>query len=135
LLYAQINIEKRELRSIVDWLRNQSICFYCGEYGSEIEHVVPRVTALPTWTVQACGECNKIASGTLFDSVLEKLNFIKEKRRGKYHRVLSEPEWTDDELSELGKNLRSSIAATQRARLVVLSQLEWNPLAVREPVA
>jgi 5-methylcytosine-specific restriction endonuclease McrA len=130
LIFDMIRLERAELSRVVSWLRERAICFYCGEFGNETEHVVPRHTELPTWTVLACGECNRMASGDVFTSVMEKLNGIREKRRNKHARLLKAPEWSAEELAEMGYKLRRRIEAWQLAKECVESQLVWNPLEV-----
>ncbi len=132
LFYDQVRVEKRELRELVDWLGDRGLCFYCGDYASDHEHVVPRVTGLPTWIVRACSECNSIAGGELFTSILEKRDYIRARRTKKYGRILKQPEWTEDELADMGRKLRVGIEAAQRAKKFVQSQIEWDPLALFE---
>ncbi len=114
------------------WLTMRGICFYCGEYGCEIEHVVPQHTRLPTYTVLACRECNGMAGGELFANVLDKLHYIRGRREKKYAKVLSMPQWTKDELKDLGYAIRVRIEACENARQLVQSQLDWFPLLENE---
>lgn len=130
-VFDMIKTEKAEIGHVVAWLSDKRVCFYCGEYGDEIEHVVPRRVLLPTWTVLSCTECNRMAGGEMFASVFEKLLFIREKRAKKYRKLLSMPEWDDEELAELKGRLRKMVEDWKRARECVLAQTLWNPLELQ----
>jgi hypothetical protein len=132
--HEKIVVEKLQFHTVVKWMNEHHVCFYCGEWATEREHVVPQHTLYPTWVVPSCRECNAFAGGSLFDSVLDKLLWVRERRVARYSKLLAMPEWTWDEIDELGKNLRSKIAAAQAARDIVKSQVTWNPLALRDLV-
>lgn len=123
-----VRYEKQQLADRIEWLRDRGICFYCGEFSSEREHVVPRRSGLPTYTVRACGECNSLAGGELFTSILDKLQYVKERRTKKYSAVLRMPEWTPDELKDLGYAIKVRVESSEQARQLVKSQLAWFPL-------
>lgn len=130
MLIEQIRVERKQLQEIVDWMREKNVCFYCGEAADEREHVVPRHTHLPTRVVPSCGECNRFASGELFATIVEKHEAIRAKRRRKYHKLLCMPEWTPDEITEMGTAFRHGLTACSEARGIVKTQLEWDPLGV-----
>lgn len=127
-LFDLIQLERQEYAAIVAWTYEKEICFYCGEPSTEVEHVIPKHTGLPTWTVHSCRECNSLASGTIYSSVTEKLCSIREKRQRKYKWLYDMPEWSKDELEELGYNLRVAVQRQMVAKQCVQSQLDWNPL-------
>ena len=133
LVFDMISIEKAELKTLVSWMREQQICFYCGEYGREKEHVIPRRVSLPTWTVLSCRECNSLAGGDALTSVLEKLQAIRAKRAKRYAKLLKMPKWDEDELADITGRLRKTIEAWQMAKETVESQVTWNPLG--EPMS
>jgi hypothetical protein len=111
----------------IEFLRDKGLCAYCGEYGSEKEHVVPRCTGLPTYTLLACRECNQIASGQLFGSFDQKAAYIRGVLRGMYRKVLRKPEeWTRDEIEELGYGMRAKMNALMAARDVMLRRVSWD---------
>lgn len=130
VVFEMIHIERKELAAIVQWCADHDTCFYCGEIASEKEHVIPRHTDLPTWIVPSCRECNAMANGAPFGSALEKLLAIREKRRKKHAKLLRMPQWTADELREMGPRMAKSIAVWMIAKDVVQAQLTWNPLDV-----
>lgn len=133
-VHRAIVVDKLAFATVVAWMQDHHVCFYCGEYATQKEHVVPRHTLYPTWVVGSCQECNMLAGAEPFISVLDKLLFIRDRRVKRYKKLLQSPDWTDDELQDIGRNLKVAIEAGQRAREVVCSQVNWNPLALRELV-
>lgn len=123
-----VRTERRDYGQVIDSLREHGLCAYCGEYASDIEHVIARRTRLPTMTVPACRECNSIAGGEWFTSMHEKTEYIHRGIRDKYAKVLASPEWDDEEIREMGRAMRDMIKAWRVARLVTLQRLAWNPL-------
>lgn len=131
-VWDMIQIERKTLVEIVAFLNERRECFYCGELATEDEHVVPRWLAYPTWVVRSCRECNGLAGGEPFVSALEKAEWIKGRRAERYSHLLKMPDWSPDELEEIGHTLRKSIIAHMAAKDVVKSQLSWNPLRAAE---
>lgn len=117
--------EARTLKDSLTLLRAKGLCAYCGEPSAHVEHVVPRRTNLPTYTVPACAECNLLAGGRLFGSFREKQDYIKTRLRKKYHRILNQPEWDTYELRSMGYNLRKKIQGEQMKREIALARLAW----------
>ncbi len=126
--------ERKEFSTVVGWMFDKSVCFYCGEHATQKEHVVPQSTLYPTWIVPSCVECNVLAGAKPFVSVLDKMHWLKDRRARRYAKLLKMPEWTEDEIAELGHALRSKVEAAQSALTSVRSQLTWDPLALREMV-
>jgi len=124
---AVVQRDKANLEETVASLRDLGLCAYCGEYASDIEHVVPRRTHLKTFTVPACHECNLIAGGTLFEDFEDKRNFIQKKLRIKYKKVLNMPEWDEEELRFMGKRMKDMIRGWQAARKIIIHRVVWQP--------
>lgn len=118
--------DRETLAEVVEFFRERYICAYCGERGDEVEHVIPRRTNLPTWTVIACHECNSLASGTLWATFAEKRDGIRARLRRKYRRLLQTPEWDDDELRTMGPTLRKRIRGSMVLRDVLLQRLAFD---------
>ncbi len=131
-LHDMIVREQTALKDIIAMCDETRSCFYCGELGTEKEHVIPRRFDVETWIVKSCKECNTMAGGEPFASVVDKLKYIRERRAKRYSKLLKMPEWDASELKEMGLNLRKSIAAYQRARDIVRTQLSWEPLPIIE---
>ena len=118
--------DRKNIATAIKFLRAKGVCAYCGEGATDVEHVIPRVSSLPTYTVPSCSECNNIAGALLFPSFHSKLLYIQEKIRRRYRHVLRVPEWTTDEIEEMGQSMRTMILAFQRARKWVKRRVEWD---------
>lgn len=124
-LMDEVNVgDRADLGPMLGFSIRMRICAYCGDYGEDIEHVIPKASHLPTWTVRACHECNQIAGMRQFAGFRQKRAFIRKKLQHRYGHLLRMPEWTDDEIGELSDRLRTMIAAQAlmaefyRARMV-----------------
>lgn len=106
--------------------RDMRMCVYCGEVAEEVEHVVPRCSGFLTWTVPACGECNRIASGNVFESFADKRAFIKSGISMRHAKVLRMPEWDEEEIREMGPTLQKDIRRHKRAREIVLQRMRFE---------
>lgn len=124
--FELVQVEKKQLADVIEFLRAKGLCIYCGEYGDEIEHVVPKCTRLPTYTVLACKECNGIASVRLFPSFAEKQAYIITKLKKKYQKIITTPEWTEDELVEMGPGLQGHIRMFSEAAKSLRRRVDWS---------
>jgi hypothetical protein len=122
--------DKDALEHVLPFILEHRICAYCGEYGTDREHVIPQCTHLPTWTVFACRECNGMASGKLFNGFGAKRSWIRSRIRRKYANVLHMPEWTSDELAELGYRLRQYVGESSDAREWLMQRLNFDVAVV-----
>ena len=117
-------------------------CHYCGLPATDDDHVVPRSViktyesiADPellqslkrhrTLVVPSCRECNCLAGATIQKTLEDRKRFIKTKLKKRYRKVLSMPDWNDDEIAVLGPELRQHIAASQELKRVVRQRLQW----------
>jgi Zn-finger protein len=118
----------------------KNICYYCGQSADSVDHVIPqamlrqlaalsdvqitkeilRKRALKVW---ACRECNCLASDSIQDSLIERRQFVKEKLRKRYRKILELPKWEESELNELGYVLRQHIELYARIK-------EWVKLRI-----
>lgn len=76
-------------------------------------------------TVPACTECNSTAGANVFATIAEKRAAIHDRYRRKYAKLLASQFWTEQELSELGYELRSRVEAGELKRLRLLLRLAW----------
>jgi hypothetical protein len=110
-------------------------CYYCGEPATERDHVVPRSqlpvlrpmvnSEVPT-TVDCCGECNRVLSNSLQESLVDRAAELKARLRARYRHLLEMPEWTPEELQDLGHGLRGVVAAALVERARIERRLEWG---------
>lgn len=113
----------------------QPACIYCGLRATTVDHFVPLsvVAMLATvgnvkgkFLLPSCGECNGIASNSIFRTVAAKRRYIHERLRKKYRKLLELPDWSEEEKDEIGWNLRTSVEAGMAQKSVLLQRLAWR---------
>lgn len=115
-------------------------CIYCGLRATTKDHFVPiSVVAMLAaanapvtgkFLLPCCGECNSIASNSVFRTVAAKRRYIHDRLRRKYAAVLGMPEWSERERDELGWTLRSHIEAGMAQKSVLEQRLAWRNTSV-----
>jgi hypothetical protein len=103
---------------------------YCGLQATTDDHIVPVVSREvnhPLWgkVVRACRECNSMASVTVFDDFEQKREFIQDKIRRRYSKLLKLPDWTEEELDTLGSQMRKKIVEDLVQKKLLLMRLAW----------
>lgn len=104
-------------------------CIYCGQPANTQDHVLPIsrapdfdfMTLRMRWEfrqglnkVPCCSECNTLANNKPFFYIREKRRYIQGLLKKRYKNTLHSVVWEKEELSELGKNLRSHVVRKQR---------------------
>ena len=101
-------------------------CTYCGDTATTKDHFPPASYCLSGWLLPACSECNCFA-GTAWPIEFEyRANHVKRRLREKYHRVLRTPDWSSEELAELGPNLRNEAIRWVLKKRHVQERLAWS---------
>ena len=115
-----------ELKKLFDSLSPKSgtPCRYCGILSTDKEHVTPRswidmckdmkrmgidVEIPKEIIVPSCRECNMLALDKVFENIKEKKNYIHEKLKRRYRKLLHFPIWSDEEIMELDGGLRLQV--------------------------
>ncbi len=109
-------------------------CYYCGDVADTIDHVPPQVSRpnlmmLGLWKrypfveVQCCRECNTLLGCRPLWTLTERKKFIKKALRKRYSRYLSIPDWTPEDVSDLGYTLQRLIVHGLSVRDWVQSRL------------
>lgn len=106
------------------------ICVYCGVIAGTKDHLLPR-----TWTgeavrrhvlvVPACGECNSYISDRYAPSITERRKLAHKAIIHRKRRILNIPDWSDDEMAELGPTLRSTIQKGIHDKRLTQARLNW----------
>jgi hypothetical protein len=113
-------------------------CIYCGMPSDTVDHVPPVSRAetlldldpnMPLWTVPACLTCNRWlgahpehTAGGRRAIVRDKLGTLAKGRRF--------VQWSDEEMAEVGPNMRREIAAKMRQDELILIRMQW----ARDPI-
>ena len=114
-------------------------CYYCGLWADTIDHTIPRallryqldpvalkeITGIQRTTVPACLECNMLLGSQVFPTLAERKDWLKARLRRRYHKLLRMPDWSEDELLELGPSLQRHVRAALRQRDLVRKRIAW----------
>ena len=116
----------------VRWNREERMrCFYCGELADTRDHIFPHSAETNgrsrrfegRETVNACHECNHTANNVEPFSLLNRIDFLIDRTKRRYHLDKPTPEWDDDEIAELGPTLRSAVVGKIRQRQRAISRV------------
>jgi hypothetical protein len=103
-------------------------CVYCGEPSVDQEHFPPKEHAVHGFTLPVCKECKHLAArGHPYD-FKERADFVKEKIRERLKSQLQTPDWSSEELEEVGHSIRGGIAAWQNMREIAKDRVAWNAI-------
>ena len=126
----------RRFAGLYRLIENDGICVYCGMPAWTTDHFLPLsvVSALDGIVIRpngrvlvpACGHCNSVARDALFKTVAAKRRYIQKRLAEKNAKLLSLPTWTDEQLKELGPNLRAKIKADINRRRVIEDRIAWR---------
>ena len=121
-------------------------CTYCGAWdGDNRDHVVPvsynhnvsrKVTNKVSYrgTVPCCRECNVLLSDRLYFSIPSRAAYLLGTYERRYKKLLKQPDWTEDELEELGPSMRTSIIQSMKDKQEVRRQFEHLKLVAEEHI-
>jgi len=116
-------------------------CVYCGIPADTIDHVVPRhlliragaigldlskLFLIRDWELPACRECNSAIGGQVFRTLKERRECVRRHIRRKYRNVLRIPEWTDDEIAQMGPLMQREIRAGLAQQALAKQRLAWT---------
>jgi hypothetical protein len=113
-----INILRKRIRG--DW------CIYCGDLATTDEHFPPITLTTVGLILPACRECNGLASTHFATDFEERCQFVKEKLRNKYSRVMQTPDWDTGEIKTLGYSIKTTVKKWQSLRDSLKPRLAWN---------
>jgi hypothetical protein len=116
------------------FIDNNGICVYCGCRANTLDHFVPLAVLYMMGdigggervTLESCSECNTIAGSHVFKTVGEKRDYIHKNLEEKYHVLLKAPNWTKQELSRMGYNMRTYIESHLVYRDWIDERLTWQ---------
>jgi len=111
------------------------ICFYCGLPAPAIDHVPPlsKVKELRMiydsiiyTKVPSCNECNLIAGDESDTCIFQRRIFVKEKLIIKYKKYIKLCDWEEDEIDQLGYNLRVSVINSMSIKYLIAYRLHYG---------
>lgn len=118
-------------------MKRENICAYCGDWANTLDHVIP-ISYLSSSDrnkianysddsnlVEACRECNCLASNMVFDSIDEKRAYIQEKLEMRYARLIKMPIWTREEIKEMGWKFRNELKLSALAKKWIINRINY----------
>jgi len=116
-------------------------CYYCGQPASDKEHVIEQsvlkslrgisndlareVIGHRKLVVPSCRECNLMLVGTVQFTLAERKQFVKFRLRQRYRHLLMMPDWTSEQIEQMGPHMRSHIIKSLRDRQRIQRRLSW----------
>ena len=69
--------------------------------------------------------CNAIAQDSLQETIFDRIEYVKDRLIKKYAKKYGAVEWDDDEISELGPNLKSHINKSNHLSKLIRSRVDY----------
>lgn len=125
------------------WREGFEPCSYCGVIANSIDHVPPisareRIVDLglqsryPFFEVPACRECNSTLGARGLWLLSERRAYIKKRLHQRYASILRIPDWSDNELAQMSKNMQGYVTNGLIVRDFIRQRLAFNKAAVKE---
>ena len=112
-----------------------NLCIYCGLPATCRDHVPPlsRVSDYESLglkremylLVPSCTQCNHLLGNSLQDTLIDRVEYLKDKLSRRFVKKLQAQDWDDDELLELGPTLRSYVAVETAKDIAVKKRIEY----------
>jgi len=128
-----------------EYLEKDGECYYCGNTATTKDHLTPVSYIYNTGNrrkkryfldkknlVPCCSQCNSIANDLMFDSVEEKREHIQERLKSKYRKLLNMPEWTDEEIDEMGTTFQVDLRITMMAKKWMINRISYPDIIYEE---
>jgi hypothetical protein len=110
-------------------------CVYCGEVADTRDHFPPRSYGPRGFLLPACRQCNDFA-GTEFSLDFQaRVHHVKRKLLSRYKRWINTPDWSEEELLELGQNLKLKAKKWQIDKAVAQRRIAWNAMSYLRAIA
>lgn len=114
-------------------------CVYCGQMADSIDHFVPicvmeRLVQIDIYLhspiLTSCRECNIIAGGRYFTTFKAKRAYIRRKLVKHNSHLLRVPEWTEEELLEMGPTMQMEIRQAMQMGAVIRFRIQYESTIV-----
>lgn len=111
------------------------LCVYCGEPADCVDHVPPlsrvydfRTLQVPEkyFRVKCCTACNNMLGNTLQSDLLERIDVAKGMLRKRLGKRDVSYLWVEEDLDDLGPNLRSHIGSNMRKTESLVRRIDYR---------
>jgi len=108
-------------------------CTYCGDVADTFDHIVPvsyrhnsrNKSENRDMAVPCCRECNSTLQDKLLFTIRERAHYLYNRYSIKYKKILSFPDWSDNELEEMSVEFQRSIRASIVYKSLLNSRIRW----------
>lgn len=114
-----------------------NICVYCGLPADTYDHVPPLsrvddyralVTHQETYIlVSCCRQCNSLLSNSLQENIICRYDVLKIRLRSRLNKHIMKREWTQEEIAQLGPNLKTKIMRAVNLHNRAQERLQYSP--------
>jgi len=131
-----------ELKRKYEGLDGQSFtdtpCYYCGDQATTIDHTIPlifihqitneqrKIMEDKLVRVPACRECNGFLGSKVFATLEERKFYVKTRIYKKHKKDIELPDWTTEELKQLGDNMFAIVVQGLTKRNRALQRLLYD---------
>ena len=96
-------------------------CTYCGALSDSLDHVRPRSydntrSCSRKRVVPCCRACNSLLGDKLFLTIADRAAYLQGALAYHHRKLLALPDWTADELEDMGEGFRRNILAKLREK-------------------
>lgn len=111
------------------------LCVYCGDPADCVDHAPPlsRIHDYRSLGVveqyllaKTCGSCNRMLGSTLQADILERIDEAKRMLRKKLGKRDTGYVWAEDDLEDLGPNLRSHVGSAMRKTEGLIRRIDYR---------
>ena len=104
-------------------------CVYCGEIAIQDEHFPPVSYSMHGFILPCCAECNVLA-GTNYPRDFEaRADHVKGRLRVRYGLQVGTPNWSNQEINELGPMLKVEAKKWQKTTKISKERVAWNAIS------
>ena len=113
-------------------------CAYCQESAYTLDHVIPHTyvaknskqprTYSKSEVVPCCKECNNLLGSNLYFTIAERAGYLYTTYKKRYKKLLSMPEWDEDDIEELKNKLKKYVKASLKEKKRVQIRIDYCQL-------
>ena len=115
----------------------KNFCAYCGLPAVCIDHCPALSSVLavgtqycednniPLHLVPACTECNGLIGSKILWTFEDRKQFVARRLKSRYKKISSLPPWSDDEIEQMGRGLKSMVRAKEDLRQVTVRRIAF----------
>ncbi len=118
----------------------ETICSYCGEFATTLDHVLPVSAAAKLYdviiadraryryglkVVPCCHDCNTRLCNRFFTCIRDKRKALARLLHKKHRRLLGTYDWQEDELGHMGRMLHDFIESRDSKRRVIEDRIRF----------